>query len=298
MSRPQHERGRSQCTVICSYRLVYERNLLFTLCIYSRASLLLCCIPSEIAVLAGRHPVLHKKDSAQSDQLSQSLHHTPLPPLSQPRQVLRMDTEAYLRKHGWQGTGHSLHPSKTHAIKRPLLISKKIDVLGLGIKKNDATSDQWWMRAFDASLKDFGTGAGGQGILANVREHGVKRGGLYGRFVRGEGVPGTIGVAANGADGASQRAVNDGKKGEKIRVEGDEKAVRRAKKLGLDLETYAALPVRNGKAQKRMLEQLRSLDPEKRRQYQVRADQKGQPLVVYFMNRVRKNEKAAKKAKG
>jgi len=208
-----------------------------------------------------------------------------------------MDTEAYLRKHGWQGTGHSLHPTKTHAIKRPLLISKKIDVLGLGIKKNDATSDQWWMRAFDASLKDFGTG--GKGILSTVKEHGIKRGGLYGRFIKGEGVPGTIGVPVKGADGAEKMTTNGEKKVQRVKgVKSDDKAARRAKKLGLDLETYVALPVRNSKAQKSMLEQLRSLDAEKRRQYQLRADQKGQKLEIYFMNRVRKNEKAAKKSKG
>lgn len=208
-----------------------------------------------------------------------------------------MDTEAYLRKHGWQGTGHSLHPTKTHAIKRPLLISKKIDVLGLGIKKNDATSDQWWMRAFDASLKDFGTG--GQGILSTVKEHGIKRGGLYGRFVKGEGVPGTIGVSVTGADGAQKPVVKSEGKSRKVKgVKAGDKAARRAEKLGLDRETYAALPVKSSKAQKRLLEQLRALEPEKRRQYQARADQKGQKLVVYFMNRVRKNEKAAKKAMG
>ncbi|GAB7341968.1 hypothetical protein MBLNU457_g0268t1 [Dothideomycetes sp. NU457] len=208
-----------------------------------------------------------------------------------------MDTEAYLRKHGWQGTGHSLHPSKTHAIKRPLLISKKIDVLGLGIKKNDATSDQWWMRAFDASLKDFGTGGKGS-LLASVKEHGVRRGGLYGRFVKGEGVPGTIGVPVTG-DGVQKLAVKSGKKGKKGKSrKGDDKAARRARKLGLDPQTYAALPVRNSKAQKRLLEQLRALEPEKRRQYQLRAEQKGQRLEVYFMKRVRKNEKTARKAKG
>jgi len=208
-----------------------------------------------------------------------------------------MDTEAYLRKHGWQGTGHSLHPTKTHAIKRPLLISKKIDVLGLGIKKNDALSDQWWMRAFDASLKDFGTG--GKGLLSSVKEHGVKRGGLYGRFIKGEGVPGTIGVAVEGADVPKTKSIQREKEKRKNKSVGiDDKAARRAEKLGLDAETYAALPVRSAKVQKTLLEQLRGLEPEKRRQYAVRAEQKGQRLEVYYMNRVRKNEKAAKKAKG
>ena len=108
-----------------------------------------------------------------------------------------MDAKSYLMRHGWGGTGTSLHPDKSHALKKPLLISKKVDVLGVGLNKNDAISDQWWMRAFDASLKDFGTG--NKGLLGSVKEHGVKRGGLYGRFVKGEGVPGTIGAGVSGA---------------------------------------------------------------------------------------------------
>jgi len=107
-----------------------------------------------------------------------------------------MDAKSYLMRHGWGGTGTSLHPDKSHALKKPLLISKKVDVLGVGLNKNDAISDQWWMRAFDASLKDFGTG--NKGLLGSVKEHGVKRGGLYGRFVKGEGVPGTIGTGVGG----------------------------------------------------------------------------------------------------
>lgn len=69
-----------------------------------------------------------------------------------------MNAEAYLRKQGWQGSGHSLDTSG-RGIKKPLLIAHKNDQLGLGKKKAaHTTDDQWWMRAFDQSLQAIGTG--------------------------------------------------------------------------------------------------------------------------------------------
>ncbi|KAK5702703.1 hypothetical protein LTR97_003649 [Elasticomyces elasticus] len=100
-----------------------------------------------------------------------------------------MDASVYLRKQGWLGEGHSLDQTGK-GIKRPLLVSKKIDVLGVGLNKHAAVSDQWWLRAYDQGLKDFGTGK--QNLLGQVQKHGHSRGGLYGRFVKGEEVPGTI----------------------------------------------------------------------------------------------------------
>ena len=103
-----------------------------------------------------------------------------------------MDANDYLRKQGWLGDGHPLdHTGK--GIKKPLLVSKKVDVLGVGLNKHAAVSDQWWLRAYDQGLKDFGTGK--ENLLGQVQKHGVARGGLYGRFVRGDAVPGTIGTS-------------------------------------------------------------------------------------------------------
>jgi hypothetical protein len=69
-----------------------------------------------------------------------------------------MNAESYLRKQGWKGSGHSLD-STGRGIKKPLLIAHKQDQLGLGKKKAAwTTDDQWWMRAFDESLKTIGTG--------------------------------------------------------------------------------------------------------------------------------------------
>ena len=104
-----------------------------------------------------------------------------------------MDASAYLQKQGWRGEGHSLDHTD-RGIKKPLLVSKKVDVLGVGLNKHAAVSDQWWLRAFDQGLKDFGTGK--SSLLSNVQKIGVNRGGLYGRFTKGEGVPGTFGQSS------------------------------------------------------------------------------------------------------
>ncbi|KAF2858073.1 hypothetical protein K470DRAFT_193500, partial [Piedraia hortae CBS 480.64] len=100
-----------------------------------------------------------------------------------------MDAAAYLTRHGWRGKGHSLDHSN-RGLTKPLMISRKVDVLGVGINKHAAVSDQWWMRAFDESLKSFGTGK--ESMLSQVSKYGHNRGGLYGRFVKGEGLKGTI----------------------------------------------------------------------------------------------------------
>lgn len=101
-----------------------------------------------------------------------------------------MDASGYLKKHGWQGSGHSLD-GNGRGLKKPLLVSKKVDVLGVGLNKHAAISDQWWLRAYDQGLQTLGTGK--ESALAQAQKHGVNRGGLYGRFVKGEGVPGTLG---------------------------------------------------------------------------------------------------------
>jgi nucleolar protein TMA23 len=66
-----------------------------------------------------------------------------------------MDAAAHLKKLGWRGAGHSLDLADK-GLKKPLLVAKKKDYLGVGQKS--LVSDQWWMRAFDESLKQLGTG--------------------------------------------------------------------------------------------------------------------------------------------
>ena len=113
-----------------------------------------------------------------------------------------MDTTAYLTGLGWRGKGHSLHKSG-RGITKPLALAHKTDVLGIGKKKHDAYADQWWARAFDDTLKGINaqdneaTGKTESISLAPKASalHMVQRfgtSGLYGNFVRGETLGGTI----------------------------------------------------------------------------------------------------------
>ena len=120
-----------------------------------------------------------------------------------------MDTTAYLTRQGWLGAGHALHPNG-HGIKKPLIVSKKPDKLGVGRKAYDAHADQWWSRAFDDTLKSInGQQPRKEGIevdAAAVVPSGAYATkwsgsrGLYGGFVRGEGLRGTMGREQNSAE--------------------------------------------------------------------------------------------------
>lgn len=112
-----------------------------------------------------------------------------------------MDTTAYLTRQGWRGSGHALHPSG-NGIKKPLLLSRKNNLLGVGKKIHDAQADQWWSRAFDETLRSI-NGEGSAKKAAKAPDVGAIRstfhagkwngsGGLYGNFVRGDGLKGTL----------------------------------------------------------------------------------------------------------
>lgn len=111
-----------------------------------------------------------------------------------------MDTAAYLTRQGWRGSGHSLHPSG-HGIAKPLLVSKKNDVLGLGNRKNDALASQWWLKAFDTTLKqvNYGVVDGSSKPVekaASIFQRPLYSNALYSNFVKGEGLSGTYTPAA------------------------------------------------------------------------------------------------------
>lgn len=118
-----------------------------------------------------------------------------------------MDTAAYLTKHGWLGPGHSLHPNG-HGIKKPIHITEKLDVLGVGKKKHEIHADQWWARMFDSTLKDLQIGENqflenpeassatstGQNFddLPRQQPNIIQTSSLYRNFVKGESLVGTI----------------------------------------------------------------------------------------------------------
>ncbi|KAH0565803.1 hypothetical protein GP486_000795 [Trichoglossum hirsutum] len=114
-----------------------------------------------------------------------------------------MDTAGYLKSQGWLGAGHTLTAGK--GISKPLLVSRKLDVLGLGKKRHDY-ADQWWARAFDNSLEGLEVQQGNLGAdgtrevtVTQKRKGGLLeglaggKGALYSMFVKGEGLDGTIG---------------------------------------------------------------------------------------------------------
>ncbi|KAL9086882.1 MAG: hypothetical protein Q9165_006888 [Trypethelium subeluteriae] len=98
-----------------------------------------------------------------------------------------MDAHAHLRGLGWRGSGHSLD-SEGRGLKKPVLVGAKKDKVGLGGKQD--FSDQWWLKALDDGLKCIGTGQ--QSVLSQVQKNGIRRGGLYGFFVKGSILGGTI----------------------------------------------------------------------------------------------------------
>lgn len=260
-----------------------------------------------------------RKEPAASRNLSNlgptRIHFINQPIPTVPTSLAHMDAQAYLRKQGWRGSGHSLDHTN-RGITKPLLVSKKVDVLGVGLNKHAAVSDQWWLRAFDAGLQSLGTGK--ESALAQVQKHGVNRGGLYGRFVKGEGVPGTFGTSvesstATSAVGspkpeAAKKAVEvtplkgEGKKrkrdgeGELVGRSKDAKAARKAAKAekkkskskrttlaGSDAESSKAAEEKN--SQKAKGRAVSSLDPAKQALYAKRAAEKGVSLEDYVKRR-------------
>ncbi|KAL9640684.1 MAG: hypothetical protein Q9204_000619 [Flavoplaca sp. TL-2023a] len=114
-----------------------------------------------------------------------------------------MNAAAYLTSQGWPGSGHALHPDG-RGISKPLLVSKKTNVLGVGKKAHDAYADQWWSRAFDETLsslnnpttyKKASTTDGAKAELPIIApSRWTTNGGLYGGFVKGQGLKGTMGA--------------------------------------------------------------------------------------------------------
>lgn len=238
-----------------------------------------------------------------------------------------MNASQYLKNHGWQGTGHSLD-GNGRGLKKPLLVSKKVDVLGVGLNKHAAVSDQWWLRAYDQGLQTLGTGK--ESALAQAQKHGVNRGGLYGRFVKGEGMPGSLGqtilpsstptetkatstTSDNGmlptpqdsdaqeekvdrkrkrsdkSEEKKSKKKTDSSKEKKPGKASDDKAAKKAKKEA----KKAAKGIKSGTTTTDASSAEEELDLEKRALYTKRAAEKGVSLETYIKRRQEKY--AAKK---
>ena len=145
-----------------------------------------------------------------------------------------MDTAAYLTNQGWRGNGHALHHTG-RGITKPILISKKTNVLGVGMKKIDAYADQWWARAFNDTLNGLkttqstgtgrteglsvGTSTQAQQMVVS-READDVRGGLYSNFIKGESLSGTL-TMAEGVIG-NRETKSTGSCGENHSIDGNQ----------------------------------------------------------------------------
>lgn len=114
-----------------------------------------------------------------------------------------MDAKAYLLSQGWSGPGTALNSNDKRpnrgglGLTKPILVAQKRNNFGIGKKLHDSHANEWWLKGFDAALKNIASGGNssgsGSGIATPVVDEGDrKHAGLYGCFVRGEGLEGTI----------------------------------------------------------------------------------------------------------
>lgn len=130
-----------------------------------------------------------------------------------------MDAHAHLLSLGWAGPGHSLD-SRPHKGRRglaydpkqaqnngnglikPLLISQKKNTFGVGKKAHEpAAGNEWWLKGFETALSNVGKSDSERTSGTATPELGRptsgangKHSGLYGFFVKGGEMVGTIGV--------------------------------------------------------------------------------------------------------
>ncbi|KAL5117265.1 hypothetical protein ACEQ8H_004824 [Pleosporales sp. CAS-2024a] len=220
-----------------------------------------------------------------------------------------MNAESYLRKQGWKGAGHSLDTTG-RGIKKPLLIAHKQDQLGLGKKKAAwTTDDQWWMRAFDQSLQSIGTGQ--ESTLSQIRTKGINRGGLYGFFVKGEAIAGTIqessasatdaSVPPSGAstpptsasDNEAPAATKAANKKDK-RKRDDGRVSKKIKKVKSSKNDKAYAEISTTKVDAAADRRIAKMSSREKKECEDRAAQKDQSLHDYVVRRIQK--KTAKRA--
>jgi nucleolar protein TMA23 len=132
-----------------------------------------------------------------------------------------MDVHAHLLSLGWAGPGHSLdsrpHPQHKgrrglaydpaqnnnntgRGLVKPLLVSQKKNSFGIGKKSHEpAAGNEWWLKGFENALSNVGKNSGSQATSgtatpesADAATHRGKHIGLYGFFVKGQQMEGTI----------------------------------------------------------------------------------------------------------
>jgi hypothetical protein len=133
-----------------------------------------------------------------------------------------MDAHAHLLSLGWAGPGYALdsRPSKTYkqqgkrgldydpkqlatntgvGLVKPLMVSQRKDRFGIGKKDpkhEPAAGNEWWLKGFETALSNIGKSESersGTATPVQALVNGQKHQGLYGFFVRGQQMEGTIG---------------------------------------------------------------------------------------------------------
>jgi hypothetical protein len=133
-----------------------------------------------------------------------------------------MDAHAHLLSLGWAGPGHALdsRPSKTYkqqgkrgleydpkqlatntgvGLIKPLMVSQRKDRFGIGKKDpkhEPAGGNEWWLKGFETALGNIGKSESersGTATPVQALVNGQKHQGLYGFFVKGQLMEGTIG---------------------------------------------------------------------------------------------------------
>jgi nucleolar protein TMA23 len=130
-----------------------------------------------------------------------------------------MDAHAHLLSLGWAGPGHSLDsrphkgrrglaydPKQVHntgnGLIKPLLISQKKNTFGIGKKAHEpAAGNEWWLKGFETALSNVGksesertSGTATPELGRPANGYAGKHIGLYGFFVKGGEMEGTIGL--------------------------------------------------------------------------------------------------------
>lgn len=146
-----------------------------------------------------------------------------------------MDAHAHLLSLGWAGPGHSLDsrphlqhkgrrglaydPSRNdntgRGLVKPLLVSQKKNSFGVGKKAHEpAAGNEWWLKGFETALNNIGKRYGSEatsGTATPETPSGSRSGyrgkhnGLYGFFVKGQQMEGTMRERASKQSGGKKR---------------------------------------------------------------------------------------------
>jgi hypothetical protein len=131
-----------------------------------------------------------------------------------------MDAHAHLISLGWAGPGHSLdsrphlqhkgrrglaydpsqHKNAGRGLIKPLLVSQKKNTFGVGKKTHEpAAGNEWWLKGFENALSNIGKRSDSEATSGtatpdsrNASDYRGKHIGLYGFFIKGQQMEGTI----------------------------------------------------------------------------------------------------------